>query len=372
MRFEDYGGIVNLGTSIYEYFGLQASGQPDDTVSSWLKTNQFECIVVILLDGMGISIIENTLSGKGFFRSRLAKKVTTVFPPTTTAATTSFLSGMYPKETGWLGWNQYFKEKDDQIIPFLERSMYGDEVYPGFVAEAIPVRNIVDELNRNGIHASSVWPAFGASYPSRDYDEFLKNIGYAVSEQDCRFVYAYWDEPDGFMHMCGPEDKRLPFIMRSMEEKTEAMIRNLPEGTGVMIIADHSQIAVKHYDLKTDADLCECFSKAPSLEFRAASFYIKDSMKDRFERLFSERFKDSFLLLTHEEAVNSCLFGNGKPHPRFEDFIGDYLAVALTPLQLDYLKGKDLKGNHAGGMKEESLIPLILACSCESDDSDIK
>ena len=138
------------------------------------------------------------------------------------------------------------------------------------------------------------------------------------------------------------------------------LAERLPEDTGLMIIADHSQVDVEHYALDQDAEICECLALRPSLEPRAASFFIKEGKKEQFEKLFRERFKDSFLLLSHDEVISSNLFGSGTAHERFEEFIGDYLAIALTPVQFDYLKGSDMRGNHAGGMEEEALIPLIL------------
>ena len=43
------------------------------------------------------------------------------------------------------------------------------------------------------------------------------------------------------------------------------------------------------------------------------------------------------------------------------EFIGDYLAVAKGNVSLVYqAKGKTVKGDHAGGLKEEAMVPVIL------------
>ena len=42
-----------------------------------------------------------------------------MFPPTTTSATTSLLTGKYPIETGWLGWTEKLPEYDVPCTRFL-------------------------------------------------------------------------------------------------------------------------------------------------------------------------------------------------------------------------------------------------------------
>ena len=359
-KSEWYGGILNLSAALYSYYGLETGRQPDPDLAFWLETNHFRCVTVLLLDGLGTSILEKAGSVNGWFRSHMHKSVTTVFPPTTTAATTSFLTGRSPKENAWLGWNQYFREKDDQIILFREMSQYTPAVYPGFVQQALPVKWIMDALKEKGIKADSVWPAFGYSHPSRTFEEFCDNVLAASSDPDTRFVYGYWDNPDDWLHEHGPSDPGLPALIGEMENAVRQLADRLPEDTGLMIIADHSQIDVEHYALDQDLEICECLASRPSLEPRAAGFFIREGKKEQFAKLFGERFKDSFLLLSHDEVISSGLFGTGIAHERFEEFIGDYLAIALTPVQFDYLKGSDMRGNHAGGMEEEALIPLIL------------
>ena len=46
------------------------------------------------------------------------KEITTVFPATTTAATTSIATGLNPVEHGWLGWNMYIEPIDETITLF--------------------------------------------------------------------------------------------------------------------------------------------------------------------------------------------------------------------------------------------------------------
>ena len=79
----------------------------------------YENIVVILLDGMGKCILDKNLSEDGFFNTHLETTYSSVFPPTTVAATTSVASGLTPCEHGWLGWDCYYPQIDKNVTVFL-------------------------------------------------------------------------------------------------------------------------------------------------------------------------------------------------------------------------------------------------------------
>ena len=54
--------------------------------------------------------ISLNLKEKSFIREHYLCTINSTFPPTTSAATTAFLTGKYPIETGWMSWTQYFEE----------------------------------------------------------------------------------------------------------------------------------------------------------------------------------------------------------------------------------------------------------------------
>lgn len=357
--FDQYGGIVHAGAALRKYYGLETEWDVDEAVLEWLKRGSFRCLAVLLIDAMGISILNRYAEPDGFFRKNMKKQIMTVFPPTTTAATTSFLTGRYPKQNAWLGWHQYFREADDNIILFLNRGQYSGIDYGSFSDKHLPVKRIYDELNDAGVPAETVWPVWGTHNPCSSFRDLCEKTLDAVSDPDIRFVYAYWDVLDDFMHKNGPSDPLTKDMVRMLESETEKLAEHLPADCGLLVTADHSQIDVSHYDLGADEELCACFRHKPALEGRACALYIRDGMHDQFEKLFRDRFTDSFELYTHEEVNRLNIFGQGNAHERFEEFTGDYLAVAIGDMQLDG-KGKNMKGNHAGGLEEEALIPLIL------------
>ena len=89
--------IVNLTCSILKHFGAEYEHSTLKEIDELLD-DEYNNIVVLLFDGMGIDAIQHHLLEDGFFRKNLIKEYSSVFPPTTTAATTSLESGLTPLE----------------------------------------------------------------------------------------------------------------------------------------------------------------------------------------------------------------------------------------------------------------------------------
>ena len=82
------------------------------------------------------------------------------------------------------------------------------------------------------------------------------------------------------------------------------------------------------------------------------------------ENKFNEKFSDEFKLYTKKEFLDSKLLGYGKQHKKIDDFIGDYIAVAISNSAINlntYLSiPKPIKlSSHCGLTKNEMEVPLI-------------
>lgn len=361
LEWDAYGDIVSVSNSIRKYYGLTLLHDSDSDLDQWLQEKKPYRIIVLLIDAMGESVIHKHLKESDFFISHEFKSITTVFPPTTSAATTSLRTGMYPCETGWLGWDQYFKEKDDEIILFLNRSQYHrNTFYPNFSYQTLPPQFIGKQLQDAGIGFDSVWPEWGKDHPSKSYSDMMKNILKVSRQKDTRCIYAYWDALDTFMHIHGPSSEQTGFMVRQIERETKEMASHLSEDTALLVIADHSQIDIKQRDITKEKDLISCFRHEPSLEPRTMAFYIWKDKRKQFEDTFHSLFDGQYHLYTKEEVIEGHFFGKGKEHKRFKEFTGDYLGVAENDMQLAYRIALNKKGDHAGRLKAEAMIPLIL------------
>lgn len=359
MRTDYESGLLQVSAAIHNYYGIDTGYCADETVSAWLKDHGFRCLIVLLVDAMGSFILNALLDRDTFLHQYKSKSVMTVFPPTTTAATTSLLTGKSPAENGWIGWNQYFDELDDEVILFLEQSYYGKNQYPGFIRKKLPVTWIMDKLRLRGIHAESVWPSFGKENPCHTFAELCDKTRELSYRQDVRFIYAYWDGFDDLMHMNGTKAPVVHKTLRHIDEEITHMAYNLPEDTGLLVLADHGMTDITTYDISTDKELCATFRHKPALEQRATAFYIREDRFSQFEELFAKRFGTAFTLLRQQEVLHNKVFGPGIMERHVPQFAGDYLAIANTPLSFTYGK-KPMKAHHAGGMADEVMIPLIL------------
>ena len=152
-------GLLQVSNAIFKYFGLDTYHDIDLQVENWLNEHEFETLIVLLIDGMGSRIIKEILKPNDFLVKYMTKEMPSVFPPTTTAATTSFLTGKSPKETGWLGWSQYFKEVDDSVVLFRNCSLYNDKLYPNF-NERLKNKSLMDYLAERNISFKTIYPSW--------------------------------------------------------------------------------------------------------------------------------------------------------------------------------------------------------------------
>lgn len=100
----------------------------------------------------------------------------------------------------------------------------------------------------------------------------------------------------------------------------------------------------------------------PTLECRAANFYIREGCQEEFKKRFEQCFHAQFQLYSHEEVLATGLFGEVGKEPAGEAAVGDFVACAIGEQILTYgdaFAGK-IKGNHAGMSEDEMIIPFIL------------
>ena len=354
--------VLNYVASVRQYLNLESAYQPNAAFSQYLQDKQPKQIIMLLIDGMGSRLIERKLDKETFLRRNLFSETATVFPPTTTAATTSILNGRSPNMNAWLGWFQYYKEVKDIVIPFFGKGGYSHKEYgKNFAWETIPTPNIIDELKARGIGAHDLYPAFRED-GSSTIEEMVDHIVDDSFNSKDRFIYAYWDFYDSIMHDYGPDDELSDAYLMSINNLLENASKDLNQGTMLIVLADHGQIEVKKQIDVVDTPLNQYLCRPTSLEARATAFYLKPGTNEMFEKTFKENYADDFILLTHQQVLDSHLFGDQQNHERFEELIGDYLAIAKNNTVFVYnFKGQGLanKGQHAGCHVDERMIPII-------------
>ena len=359
-QFPDYNNcIVNLANSILGEFEIER-GEGLKLLDKYLE-EKYENILVILLDGMGKNIIDKNLEKDGFFNSHLEGIYSSVFPPTTVAATTSICSGLNPCEHGWLGWDCYYPQIDKNVTVFLNKETGTEEPAAEYnVAwKYCGYEGIVEKIKKNGGNAFQVTP-FVEPFPDT-FDMICEEIKGLCQQSGKKYIYAYWNEPDSTMHQKGCYGEDAKKMLQSLEQQVEELCNEL-ENTLVVITADHGHVDSEGVALTDYPEIMECLVRTPSIEPRALNFFVKEEKRQQFEREFDKEFGSKFLLLTKEQVLEKKLFGTGEEHPQFRKMLGDYLAVATDDLSI-YATMEEADffiGVHAGITKDEMVIPLIV------------
>lgn len=351
--------LINTIASIRKAYGGKAEYKTDHHIDEILKKTHYKNVVVMLLDGLGESILEKNLPPESFLKSHRQYTNTAIYPSTTAAATTATISGLSPARTGWLGWSNYFKEIKRNIVLFTGRDYYTDE-FTGFNAyEALPYKPFYHDLEGNG---SMHMPDFSKS--GYTFKKVLKKSLKNFKKKKTNIQYVYYTQPDGLMHEFGTEHEKVKETLGKMDQDLNWYVKKLPKSTLLIISADHGHVDCKPIEFYACTTLQKMLNRAPANDSRCTTFSVKEEYRKQFPILFEQLFGYAFEIYPSNAAIHQGFFGSigEEPCARAYDFLGDYVAVGKAEYYLNY-KGPDnfaFKSHHAGITAEEMLIPMIL------------
>lgn len=354
--------IVNLTNSIMKYFGLEPYHKTLLNIDKILEKGNYQNVVVLLCDGMGSKNLSKYLAKDDFLRVKKQSDLMSVFPPTTVANTTSILTGLYPSEHNWYGWNFYFKETDEVVSLFLNKVRTTGNIATKKVQDFdyMKTNSIIELINeKTNSKAYYVYP-FTNDNPCFDLDMVCDRIESLCQNTDKKFIYGYIESPDNLMHIYGLSSNEVKLCVKEINEKIEALSKKL-HNTLLIVVADHGLINSDNIFLYEDySEISEMIERV-SFELRCCGVKLKDNVnKKDFEEVFNRYFQKDFELLTPDEVIENDLFGpNGNDYLRQN--IGDYLIVAKGEKTLIYDEfSKIFKANHAGNTMDEIMVPLII------------
>ncbi len=354
--------ILNVSYTILDYYGHKTDKVLIPELKERLDKN-YKHVFLMVLDGMGTNIIKKYLRHRDFLKKHMVKKITSVFPPTTVAATNAILTAKSPYENGYLGWTQYFRKEDVYDIVFMNEDYYDSqrEIDINLRDKYLENETIFDMIKKSSpdVKIHSVFPDFvehGFKTFEDEVDEMIR-----ISELDEKtFSYVYWTNPDGIEHQYGPFGRETKENLKTISDKLNQLKEYLGEDSIVVIIADHGQINVKPVEFTKNTFLYDMLDKKPTIEPRCPAFYVKPEKKLDFRMMFRKMYETRYVLYQSNDFIESGLIGSGVKHPMLDDFLGDFVAIAISD---SYLKFKDTaiyKGHHAGLTKGEMEVPLII------------
>lgn len=374
MIFPDYNrSLLSVTSAVCAYYGEKTQYPPLDEIAWALQKKRPRNVILIVLDGLGHNPLMRHLDDNAFLRKNCVSAISSVFPPTTTAATTSLWTGLSPLEHGWLGWSLYFREIGRTVDLFFDRDSFSGERYSAVspAGTYMPYETIYVRIGKHAdTHALFPFRTQAAAGAAHEYvyssvEELCATILSIAAKPGEKLICAYVMEPDHIMHEHGVHSARAKGMFERLDALMKQTAEGLDEDSFMIITADHGLVDVTEpVILSAIEPLCRCLVLPPMIEARAASLFVKAHKREEFQREFTRRFSGDFLLLTREEIYEKNLFGRGTPHPKADDFIGDFVAVATgsryimykTPASRSHTK----IGQHAGLTEDEMLVPVIL------------
>jgi len=373
--------IVNLMASVI----VAGGGESAYPVLEGLdveKLRNARSVILIVVDGLGYEHL-CSCDGAPAMRRHLKQKMTTVFPPTTATAVTTFLTGLAPQQHGLTGWFVHFGELGSviRVLPFTTRL--------GSIAlESVGVRAselfghtaVFDRLDRATYSVSPAriaHSAFNRSHsggarvkPYETLEEFFVTIEtIAKAEGRARFVYAYWPELDHLAHLEGVGSQVVTSHLAELDAGFAGLLEAI-EGTDsvVMLTADHGFVDIapdRLLNLADHPELSELLSLPLCGEPRTAYCYVSPGRSADFLAYVERELGHCAVCVPSQELIAGGYFGPGAAHPRLIDRVGHYTLLMREGYAIqDALPGEERfapVGLHGGGTSAELHVPLVLA-----------
>ena len=354
--------IMNVSNSILNYYNVKTSYNGVKELDEVLK-HEYNHIIYVLLDGMGVNVINKHLKESDALKKHLVKPITSVFPPTTVAATNAVLSGLPPITTGYLGWVQYFKEENTDLTVFLNQDFYTNKKQAEVLRDKyLSYKDILTKVNDQNpnVITTKLFPSFIPGGVTESFKDGIEKTLMITHNTDKSFTYLYWTQPDLIEHHSGVYSDDVKNMMISLNSDFEDLINNISDDTLVITIADHGLTDIEEINIFNYENIINMLKRKPSIEPRAINFFVKDEFKKVFKDEFNNLFKDKYQIYSKQELLDSKLFGEGKKHELVDMFLGDYLAIAIDKFMFSINDSKSYKGHHAGLTEEEMMVPLII------------
>lgn len=354
--------LTNVSNSILNYYDVKKFHNSNKEVDNELLKSNPDNVVLILLDGLGSSILEYHLQDNDFLRKNRKTNIYSVLPTTTTAATTSLMSGLNPVEHGWLGWDVYFKDLNKIVTLFtnnLKDTQEQAEKY-NVAKTKLKYNNIFDLINsiNKDIYVEKLFPFGENKYDS--FEDAMQKVIKICKQYKKSFTYVYCDNPDAIMHDTGTKSIETKNMIKMLNDNIELLSKSIPNST-IIVIADHGHIDSTPIFLTDYPELLNTLRNDISIESRACAFFVKKDKIEEFKRIFNDKFSKDFVLYSKDEIIDKKIFGDGEENKYFRDAIGDFIAWGISDKYFRSNRNcKQFKSQHAGITNDELIIPLII------------
>lgn len=339
-------------------------------------------IVFVLVDALGVFSVAGLPEGS-FLRSHLVRRIRSVFPSTTACAMVSLATGEWPAQHGTSGWWEYLSEYGLSVttLPFVERftglplSDYGvspSNLWPCpsllerterdvLMVKAQRVEESVFSRYVRGRHRSA-----GYESVSHAIDLVIEHIrGASVPT----YTTVYFSAFDHACHVYGVNSEESRSLLLGIDAELSRLAESLDGSARIVVTGDHGQVDVPASGRLAIVDgdpLLDLLLAPPAGCSRVSEYHVRPGMEGEFVAAFEERFGDSMMLFSREEAECLRFFGPPPLSDLARGRFGDFVSVAKTLVSLRYYPPNENPsegniGHHSGMTADEMLIPVIVA-----------
>lgn len=338
-------------------------------------------VVLWVVDGLGESDMANPAAGA--LRRDQRGTLDSVFPATTSAAITTFLTGMAPCEHAVTGWFVYLHELGAVTawLPFGPRAGKGQwaKLLPESV-ELLKRPALFDKMHADTHLVQPKWlvntPYSKATRGRRTRCHGIKTLAGLVDRVAAiaqapsrrrRFVYAYWPELDSLRHRCAVNSPQAQAELEHIEGAYRRLAAMLAQTDSVLLVtADHGLVDTADQcvmRLEEHPELAATLALPLCGEPRAAYAYLRAGAEADFDAYVNERLGEVCAAVPSLELCADGWFGPGPEHPQLQRRIGDRVMLPAPGWVIkDRLPGEEpfnQLGVHGGASAAERRVPLI-------------
>lgn len=385
MELPDYhgGSIVNLMSSLQMGLGGEAHDYRPLHQFGPEVVADYRQVVLWVIDGLGYDYLRAHPEAL-HLNAALKGRMTSVYPPTTASAITTYLTGDAPQQHGLTGWFIYFRELGTVFSVLPGRARYGGSGYGEGGIDADRLLRHRAFADRIGVESFSVSPAhivdsaFNLAHLGRG-----QRVGYRSLQELCdrtlelarnpgrRYLYLYWPELDSIGHRCGIWSEAAKQHLLQLDRAFHILSEGLRgSDTLLLVCADHGQVDTlpeQTLSLNDYPGLQQSLVLPLCGEPRSAYCYLKPAEVDRFDESVQALPRDLVRVFRADTLIEQNWYGLGEPHPALADRIGDRVLLlrrrAMIRDCLAQEKPHPMVGVHGGLSSAELWVPLITA-SC--------
>ena len=329
-------------------------------------------LVIVVVDGLGSANLRARAGHAPTLQSLPTRRITTVTPTTTAAALTSLTTGRLPGEHGLAGY-RIMHPQLGLVSPLRDWDGISD---PRTWQLAEPLFGHAAGLGVRAfafgrpLHAGSGLTRAilaGAEFVGGDsIEDRLRSAKRQLATGDPTLAYVYVDELDRAGHSNGWQSDAWVRRLEQFDAALGDFLTGLPEGTGVVVTADHGMVDISReqqvvFDL-SEPEFADVVAVGGEPRFRG--FYLREGADPRAfaERLEAIEGKRAWVT-TRDDAFAAGLFGSTVV-PGVERRVGDVLIAARGQIAYyttdDDPQSFDMVGQHGSWTDEERGIPLAL------------